>query len=400
MFLSLKHRSFRLYTTGVFVVQTGFEMQNIALTWYLYRLTGSAMSLGFIGLARIIPIFLFALIAGHVSDTKSRRKVLFYGQLVVLMVAALMGILSLLHLITPLVIYASIFISSTALTFTSPASQAFMPALVPKADYMNAVNINSIGYRAALVMGPALAGFIIAAWGVTTAIFINAVLLLYFIIIIYKIGSFPQQLLPATNRLNSIKEGIAFVKSNPLIWSAMFLDFIATFFASGMTLMPVFAQDILKVGPQGLGILYAAPSVGGLVGGFLFSTQKKVRKQGEILIIAVIIYGFMTVLFGLSTNYLFSIVCMALVGAADMVSSVIRSTIRQMVTPDHLRGRMVSINMIFYLGGPQLGEVESGLMASVIGTPYTVVFGGIATVLATVFFAVRIPELMHYESGT
>jgi len=400
MFRSLKHRSFRLYTTGVFVVQTGFEMQNIALTWYLYRLTGSAMSLGLIGLARIVPIFLFALIAGHVSDTKSRRKVLFWGQLVVLMVAVLLGILSLLHLITPLIIYASIFISSTALTFTSPASQAFMPALVPKADYMNAVNINSIGYRAALVMGPALAGFIIAAWGVTTAIFINAVLLSYFIIIIYKIGSFPQQLLPATNRLNSIKEGIAFVKSNPLIWSAMFLDFIATFFASGMTLMPVFAQDILKVGPQGLGILYAAPSVGGLVGGFLFSTQKKVRKQGEILIIAVIIYGLMTILFGLSTNYLFSIICMALVGAADMVSSVIRSTIRQMVTPDHLRGRMVSINMIFYLGGPQLGEVESGLMASVIGTPYTVVFGGIATVLATVFFAVRIPELMHYESGT
>jgi MFS family permease len=300
--------------------------------------------------------------------------------------------------VTPFLIYAAIFISSTALTFTSPAGQAFMPALVPKQDYMNAVNINSIGYRAALVVGPALAGFIIAAWGVTTAIFCNVLFILYFAGVIYGVGSFPQKLLRPVGRLHSIKEGIAFVRGNRLIWSAMILDFIATFFASGMTLMPVFAQTILKVGPQGLGILYASPSIGGLIGGFLFSAKKKVKKQGYILIVSVLLYGVMTVLFGLSTHYTFSVFCMALVGAADMVSSVIRSTLRQMVTPDHLRGRMVSINMMFYQGGPQLGEVESGVLANYIGTPYTVVVGGVATVVATILFAIQIPELMNYQS--
>jgi MFS family permease len=263
---------------------------------------------------------------------------------------------------------------------------------------MSAVGINSINYRAAMVIGPSLAGFILAQVSVLGPIIGNIICLIYFLVILVLMGPHPQELASrAEGRMRSILKGIRFVRSSRLLWSTMLLDFFATFFGSSMTLLPVFAQDILKVGPQGLGLLYAAPSIGGLIGGFLFSLLQKIKRQGYVLISAVIVYGTATVLFGLSTNFGLSLAFMGILGAADMVSSVIRSTVRQIVTPDHLRGRMVSINMIFYLGGPQLGEVESGVLASLIGTPYTVVVGGVATVFTTIFFATRIPELMGYK---
>jgi MFS family permease len=398
MFASLRHKPFRLFTSGIFMAQMGYEMQNVALSWYMYKLTGSALSLGLMGLARIIPVFLFALIAGHISDTRPRRKVLMTAQSILLINATILATIIATGHASAWVIYGAIVANSIALTFSSPAGQAFLPALIPQADFMNAISINSISYRAALVIGPSIAGFILAKYSVLAPIAVNIICLIYFLTAIILIGKRPQILAERTEgRMRSIMKGIHFVRSSRLLWSTMLLDFFATFFGSGMTLMPVFAQDILRVGPAGLGLLYAAPSIGGLLGGFLFSAVQKVKRQGYVLIIAVIVYGIATVLFGLSTSFLLSLFLMGVVGAADMVSSVIRSTLRQVVTPDNLRGRMVSINMMFYLGGPQLGEVESGLFASLIGTPATVVVGGIATVFATVFFAARIPELMGYK---
>jgi MFS family permease len=239
----------------------------------------------------------------------------------------------------------------------------------------------------------------IAQLGLPSILTLNSICIGYFLIILIIIGRFPQTLSQSTRgKLESIKDGIRFVKNSSLIWSSMILDFFATFFSSGMTLMPIFAKDILAVGPEGLGMLYAAPSIGGIIAALFFSSFKKVSKQGLILIISIVIYGLTTIVFGLSQSFILSLIMMAFVGAADMVSSIIRNTLRQMVTPDHLRGRMVSINMIFYLGGPQLGEVESGLLASLIGTPYTVVIGGIATIITTVFFTLRIPKLVKYEN--
>lgn len=399
MFKALSHRPFRMFASGVFAFQTGYEMQNVALSWYMYQLTGSALSLGLMGLARVVPVFIFALIAGHTSDTRPRRRILVYTNSLLFVISCTLTILAFLNLVSPTVIYLVILANSTALTFASPASQALLPALLPRHDYQNAISINSMGYKAAMVMGPSIAGFIIARFGVPTVLAFNIFCIAFYLMNVILIGSFPQELSKATEgRLHSIKAGLRFVKNSRLIWSSMLLDFFATFFGSGMTLMPVFAADILKVGPEGLGLLYAAPSIGGIIAGLIFSSRKHIKKQGYILMVSVFFYGIGTVLFGFSNIFLFSLVMMAVVGAADMVSSIIRSTLRQMVTPDHMRGRMVSINMMFYLGGPQLGEVESGLMASLIGTPYTVVIGGIATIIATVFFTLRIPELLEYES--
>lgn len=399
MFTSLKHRSFRMFTTGVFAFQVGFEMQNVALSWFMYQLTGSALALGLMGLARVLPVFIFALIAGHISDTHPRRRILIVAQTILIIISCTLTLLAFFQLITPTVIYLVIVANSTALTFASPASQAFLPALMPRQDYQNAISINSMGYKAAMVLGPALAGFLIAYIGVPGVLALNIFCIAFFLMNIIRVGRFPQELSqPTRGKLHSIKAGLRFVKNSRLIWSSMLLDFFASFFGSGMTLMPVFAQDILKVGPQGLGLLYAAPSIGDMIAGLIFSSRRHIKKQGYVLIVSILFYGVGTILFGISSIFSFSLIMMAIVGAADMVSSVIRSTLRQMVTPDHMRGRMVSINMMFYLGGPQLGEVESGVLASLIGTPYTVVIGGIATILATVFFTLRIPELLEYES--
>lgn len=399
MFTSLKHRPFRMFASGIFVSQTGYEMQNVALSWFMYQLTGSALSLGLMGLARVLPVFIFALIAGHISDTRPRRRILAFSQSILFVISCILTTLAFLHLVTPIVIYLVILANSTALTFASPASQAFLPALMPRQDYQNAISINSMGYKAAMVMGPAVAGFLIARIGVPGVLAINISCIVFFLVNIIRVGRFPQELSKAAKgNIHSIKAGLRFVRNSRLIWSSMLLDFFASFFGSGMTLMPVFAADILKVGPEGLGLLYAAPSIGGMIAGLLFSAQKHIKKQGYILIISIFFYGISTIVFGISNTFVLSLIMMAVVGGADMVSSIIRSTLRQMVTPDHMRGRMVSINMMFYLGGPQLGEVESGILASLIGSPYTVVIGGIATIIATVFFTLRIPELLEYES--
>ncbi len=399
MFTSLKHRPFRLFASGVFASQIGFEMQNVALSWFMYQLTGSPMALGLMGLARVIPMFLFALFAGHISDTRPRRRILAFANFVLFLISCVLTTLAFFHLITPSVIYLVIVANSLALTFAAPASNALLPALMPRHDYQNAISINSIGYRSAMVLGPMVAGFLIARVGLGGVLTLNIVCIGFFLINILRMGSFPQELSENTEgNVHSIKAGLRFVKSSRLIWSSMILDFFATFFASGMTLMPVFAKDILKVGPEGLGLLYAAPSIGGILAGLLFSYKKHIKKQGYVLMAGIFIYGIATIIFGISNSFILSLSMMALVGAGDMVSSIIRSTLRQLTTPDHMRGRMVSINMIFYLGGPQLGEVESGVLASLIGTPYTVVIGGIATIIATVFFTLRIPELLEYES--
>jgi len=399
MFTSLKHRPFRLFSSGVFVFQTGFEMQNVALSWFMYQLTGSALALGLMGLARVIPVFIFALIAGHVSDTLPRRRILALANIVLLITSGILTSLAFLHLITPTIIYLIILINSTALTFASPASHAFLPALMPRQDYQNAISINSMGYKTAMVIGPAMAGFLIARIGVPGVLALHIFCIGFYLMSIIRVGRFPQELSHSVHgKLHSIKAGLRFVKNSRLIWSSMLLDFFASFFGSGMTLMPIFAADILKVGPEGLGLLYAAPSIGGIIAGLIFTSKKHIKKQGYVLLISIVFYGVSTIMFGISTHFSLSLIMMGVVGGADMISSIIRSTLRQMVTPDHMRGRMVSINMIFYLGGPQLGEVESGILASLIGSPYTVVIGGIATIIATVFFTLRIPELLEYES--
>jgi len=197
-----------------------------------------------------------------------------------------------------------------------------------------------------------------------------------------------------------MKEGLAFVRSKTILWSTMLLDFLGTFLASAITLLPIYAKDILHVGPQGLGLLYAAPTAGTLLAGFFMAQYgQSIKRQGKVLLLAIAAYALATILFGVSRIYLLSLLALALVGGSDCISMVIRQTIRHLASPDAIRGRMSSIMMIFFMGGPQLGEFEAGLVAAAVGAPLSVVLGGAATLGMLGIMALSIPTLRNYQNA-
>lgn len=373
-------------------------MQVVAINWQVYLLTHSAISLGLIGLSRFLPVMIFALVGGAAADIYNRRKIMIAAQLVMTLSSLILAEATYTHQITPLIIYVSLSLAALASAFDTPSRQAIVPLLVPKKEFVKAVSLNSTMWQSAIVLGPSIGGFIIASSGVGTVYAFNAVSFLAVIISLILMAPVSQTLADkVTFNLKGIKEGLSFVRHTPLIWSTMLLDFFATFFASATVLMPIYAQDILRVGPKGLGFLYAAPAVGAVVTGLIISAIHHLKNQGKLLLIAVSIYGLATVLFGFSRLYYLSLIFLLLSGAGDVISTIIRNTARQLATPDYIRGRMSSVNMIFFMGGPQLGEVEAGFVAGLVNTPFAVISGGIATVLATIIIAAIVPQLRRYQ---
>jgi len=393
----LKNKDYLLLLGGFFVSRTGTFMQNVALAWQLYQLTKSPVSLGLLGLANFIPIFIMSFFSGIASDFFNRKKIIFIVQIVSIINACVLAFLTISGQITPWLIYICVAIDASFYSFESPARQAMTPTLMSRKEYSFAVNINNIAYHSTNFLGPALSGFIIAYSGVKSVYVINAVTFFFVMITLFFMGPAKRNLEnhPELN-FKSIKEGIDFVFRSPLIYGSMFIDFFATFFASASTLMPIFAVDILKVGPKEMGFLYAAPSIGAIIAGVIF-TFMTVRDKGKALISSVVAFGVATFLFAFSRNYFLSLFLIGITGAADMISAIIRNFIRQINTPDHIRGRMTAINMAFYSGGPQLGEVEAGFAAHYLGTPLSVALGGIATVIATLIIAKKVPQLSQYK---
>ncbi len=398
-FVALQYRDFRLLWLGLFISAIGSEMQVVAVNWHVYLLTKSAFSLGIIGLARFLPLLIFAPFSGIIADMIDRKKLILIAQISMTFFSFILAIMTFTHTISPFIIYVLIALISASLSFDMPARQAIVPSLVPKKHFINAVSLNVTMRQASMVLGPMFGGFIIAFFGVGNVYFINAVSFIGVILAVLAMGPLKHL---ATKRplFNwvSLKEGFVFVKNSPMIYSTMLLDFFATFFASATILLPVFAHDILRVGPTGLGFLYAAPAIGAIISGLLISTfGAKLKYQGAILLISVLLYGFSTILFGLSRSFFLSLIFLGLGGVGDMISTVIRNTIRQLITPDHIRGRMIAVNMIFFMGGPQLGELEAGVIAGVFGTPFSVVLGGIGTIFATIIISLKTPQLKKYQ---
>lgn len=396
----LKNRDFILLQIGMFISRSGTFMQDIAINWQLYQLTKSPLSLGILGLAKFIPILIFSMISGIAADVFSRKKIILLVQVFSIFNALALAILTISGKITPLLIYLLVGLEAGLLSFEMPARQAILPNIVKKEDFSLAVNINNILYSSTNFIGPAIAGFIIAFSGVQLIYLINAFSFLSVIIALIFMKPIVKILekQPVFN-LESIKEGIKFVFKTPLIYSSMLIDFVATFFASATTLMPIFAVDILKVGPKELGFLYAAPSIGAIIAGMLFSFINKIKSKGKLLVFSICFFGLNTIFFALSRNFYLSLLFIGLSGAGDMISTIIRNVMRQLNTPDYLRGRMTAVNMVFYTGGPQLGETEAGIAASLMGTPLSVAFGGIATIIATIYIAIKTPQLLNYKDN-
>ena len=289
---------------------------------------------------------------------------------------------------------------ATAQSFSIPARQSVLPNLVPKKYFMNAVSLNVLQFQGATMIGPAIAGFLIAGVGISTIYFLNALSFLFFIGAVLTLNV-PLQKHDSGDvefSIGAIKEGISFVLKTPILYTTMILDFAATFFGTATILMPVFAQDVLKVGPQGLGFLYSAPAIGGVLAGLLISAlHHKIKHQGKAIIAALSLYGLATIGFGLSKTFYISIFFLILVGFGDMVSTIIRNTIRQMITPDHLRGRMASVMRIFFQGGPQLGDMEAGFLAKAIGGPAAVVLGGFGVLIVISLLTFKGKALRQYH---
>lgn len=396
-FLALKVISFRNFLFGAFVSEIGNQMQTVAVAWQVYEITRNPASLGLIGLANFLPIILFSLVGGLVADNMDRKKLLVVSQLAMAMVTLTLFTFTHFQIINPWIIYALLFLHSTASSFALPARQAVIPNLVPQNLLMNAVSLNTLQFQGATMIGPAIAGVLIASFGVESVYLFNSFSFIAFVTAVLTLKVSLKVEKKVAMHVDSILEGIKFVLKTPILYLTMILDFLATFLGTATLLMPVFAKEVLNVGPTGLGLLYSAPAIGGVIAGLSMSSIHQIKSQGRVIIAAVILYGFAIIGFGFSKILPVSLMFLALMGFGDMVSTIIRNTIRQMVTPDHLRGRMVSVMRIFFQGGPQLGEIEAGFLAKAIGGPAAVVLGGAGVVIITSIIAWRSKNLREYK---
>ncbi len=376
-------------------------MQLWALFWHLRTLSDQPIVVSGIGLARFLPILLFSLVGGLVADMFNRRKVMFTSQIVMTLVSALFGLLTFFNRIEIWHMYVLTAIQAAALAFDMPARQALMPNLVPREDLSSAFSLQSMAFNIGSVVGPGLSGMVIASLGQSWTYFIDAISFGAVIVSLLIIGNVQQEINPIVRQrginLSAIKDGISFIRSQPIILSSMILDFFATFFSSANTLLPFITRDILKVGAVEYGWLSAAQPFGAVGVGLFFSQKAKIRKQGSLLLWSVVAFGVATIIFGLSRSFWLTLLSLAIIGGSDAVSTILRNTIRQMVTPDAMRGRMVSVNQIFFMGGPQLGEIEAGLVAQALGTPMAVITGGLGCILAVIWIGRQWPALPAYS---
>jgi len=397
---ALYHRRFRYLWIGLTVSIAGTQMQTWALFWHIRTLTDQPIALGGVGLARIVPIVVFSLIGGAVADVVNRRRLLFVTQSIMALTAVILAWLTFQGTISLWHIYLLTALQATAVAFDTPSRQSLVPNLVPAQDLPNAFSLNSIGFQVGAIVGPALSGLVIAYWGQPYTYLINALSYGSVIIALVLMGPVAQLADPLKRpevSLSAIREGIQFILRSPIILATMILDFFATFFSSANTLMPVYARDVLGVGAIEYGWLSAAQAVGAMLAALVMSQLVIIRRQGQVFLWAVVAFGLATITFGLARSLPVAMAALVAIGASDSVSTVIRNTIRQLQTPDYIRGRMISVNQIFFMGGPQLGEVEAGVVAQLFGAPVAIISGGVGALLAVGWISRRWPQLRRYN---
>ncbi len=397
-YAALRFPDFRRLVGSVLVLTVATQLQEVVVAWQIYAVTKDPLSLGLVGLAEALPFIGIALFAGHVADRMNRRRVVALAILVMLVCAAALlgftlvpGGVAARH-IWP--IYGVIFVTGVARSFLQPARQALGAELVPRALYPNAVAWRSSIWQLAAVIGPALGGLLYgfagpaAAYGVDLALTAAA---LGAITRLHHVGSErPSQ---EASIVESLGVGVRFLRSQPILLGAITLDLFSVLFGGATALLPIFAADVLQVGPEGLGLLRAAPSVGAVMMSLVLAHRRPLRRAGPTLLSYVALFGLTMIGFGLSRSFTLSAMLLAASGAVDMVSVVIRSTLLQVSTPESLLGRVSSVNQIFIGSSNEIGAFESGVAARLMGTVPSVVFGGMVTLLVVAVTAWRVPEL-------
>jgi len=392
-YAAIRVPDYRLLLFGTVITFAGTQMFHVAVGWQIYEWTESKLALAFVGLAQVLPIFLFSLVGGHVADRFDRRRIGALAQIVracsslaMLWIASTRGPVE--------AVYVCLFVNGTTRAFHAPARTALLPQILPLELFESAVRWNTTGFQLASVCGPALGGLVIAVTGETWPVFlfdaatsaVNALCLLSI-----------RKLKPHANRepasVESLLGGLRFVWNTKVMLAAITLDLFAVLLGGIQALLPVYAKDILQVGAQGQGWLRAAESAGALAMALAMAHRPPIRHAGKVLLWSVAGFGASIVVFGLSTNFWLSLVALGLCGACDNISVVIRHTLMQLRTPNEMRGRVAAVNMVFIASSNELGQVESGLVAHYFSEVFAAVSGGLGTILVVALAALRWPEL-------
>lgn len=395
---ALAHRDFRLFWIGLVASAVGSQFTTVAMAWQIYELTGSALQLGLIGLARALPTIALLLFGGMLADAVNRRHLMIVAEGAQLAVAATLAMCSLLDLVSPGLLYA---VSAALALFSaieSPARTAVIPNLVPREELPNALAMNSSVRYLGTVVGPSLAGILIGASGPTVCYGVEAISRTVGVATLALMRPVPQA--GGGRRamsLGSLREGLTFVGTHPVMLCLMALDLVQNFFGSPRTLLPIYAKDILFVGPEGLGLLYAATAAGGLAMAFAVGMLGRIQRAGHWVLISVAVYGIFTAGFALSEVFWLSWVMLAAAGAANTISNVTRATINQLITPDALRGRVTGVNSMFTTTGPPLGQFSAGAMAALLGPQTGPLAGAFVVVAAAAGMAVAAGSVRRFE---
>jgi MFS family permease len=415
--VAFQHRDFRLLWSGQLSSNIAQQMQLIALNWNVYALlrdssstatlfgqsidlNASALGLGGLSLARVIPILLFAIPGGLLADMVRRRRLMLATQTAGMVIAAALAYLSLSGRASVSMLYLAAAASGAFIALESPARESLMPNLVSRDHLLNAMSLYTMLVVTGTIVGPPVAGMLVDAASFGLVYALTALLFLPALFTLTLMRDPAQDAERQRLGLRDVKEGFRFTYRTRVIWGTMMVDFLATILGSARTMLPILAGDIFGVGATGYGVLATAQPVGSVIAGTLVSLRDNIWRQGLVFLICVASYGAATALFGLSTVFFLSYLLWGVTGVADTVSSIIRGTIRQSVTPDALRGRMVGANMMFYMSGPQLGEVRAGLVAAAFGAPFAIVSGGLAVLAMVSIAAWRSPVLRRYTSDS
>ena len=389
----MRHVAFRRFLTARIFANVGAQMVTVAVGYQIYQLTRNPLDLGLVGLSQFLPFVVLILPAGQAADRLDRRRIVgaCYATLALCDVA--LAAFSVIGLTSPLPIFAVMTLFGATRAFNMPTGQALLPNLVPRSDFGSAVAINSSTLQVATIAGPAIGGLVFLA-GPGVVYGSVAVLMAVASLLTFSIGAGGrQQAATEPITLGEVFSGVAFVRSRPVVLGSISLDLFAVLFGGAVALLPVYASDILRVGPTGLGVLRAMPAVGAALCGAALSAWPLTRHVGRWMLGGVAVFGISNVIFGISTSFVLTLVALAAGGAADMVSVYVRHLLVQLETPDRIRGRVSAVNSVFIGASNELGEFESGVTAAWWGTVPAVLVGGVASIVIAGLWSRLFPSL-------
>lgn len=392
-----RHPSFRRYQTSGALMNLAVQTLGVAVAWQVYALTRRPLDLGLVGLYQFIPICAFALVAGPVADRFNRRVIVMLCTALLAVCALLLSLLSWSQNRNVGYVYAVLVLLGCARAFYGPAASTITPLVVPTDELPNAVGWATTIWQVTTICGPPLGGMLYAAFGSATSVYATSALMFASALIFQARVILPPMPAPMKNFIASMQDGIVYVWKTPALLGAVSLDLFAVLLGGSVALLPVFARDILHVDSDGLGYLRAAPAIGAAAVALVLAVRPLQRRAGMATLLGVAVFGAATVLFGISTSFPLSMFALLVSGAADMVSVFVRQNLRQLLTPNEMRGRVSAVTGLFVSVSNELGEFESGLTAHWFGTVPSVVIGGIGTMIVVVIWAFLFPALRNMD---